>query len=184
MSWRAEDKDLAALAREGNRDAYALLVRRYHRVVHGLALTEFMSLATAEQVCGDLFEDAFAHLHTLKRPENFKSWLFGRYERVAKAVHSGKSSRPEKNEAKPSDWLTAPAAGTDLAEQTSMDHAFLADLQELSEENRRVLILHFAEGLDYESIADALDQPLSAVRSRMSRAKMELLRQSGSAVDT
>lgn len=184
MAIEAEDRDLASLSREGNRGAYALLCRRYGRVIHGLALARFMSLEKAEQVCRALFDDAFANIHTLKRPENFKSWLLDRYDRICKGLDSGKSAKPARGESRSTDFLTEGMESESLAAETDLEHSLLADLRELSEDNRRVLVLHFAEGLDYESMADALDVPLSTIRSRMSRAKMELLRQSGNVVDS
>ena len=47
-------------------------------------------------------------------------------------------------------------------------------MKELSDEHRNILILVCVQGMPYQEVADHLDIPIGTVRSRLSRARLQL----------
>jgi RNA polymerase sigma-70 factor (ECF subfamily) len=62
-----------------------------------------------------------------------------------------------------------------IAESRQMEQALWKSLAKLSQKLRMVIVLKELEGLSYEEIADVLDISLGTVKSRISRAREELL---------
>ncbi|MGE4314216.1 MAG: sigma-70 family RNA polymerase sigma factor [Pseudobdellovibrionaceae bacterium] len=49
-----------------------------------------------------------------------------------------------------------------------------AAMKQLSEEHRQILVLVCVQGMPYQDVADHLDIPIGTVRSRLSRARLQL----------
>jgi RNA polymerase sigma-70 factor, ECF subfamily len=77
-----------------------------------------------------------------------------------------------------------PVAGTKpgVSEAAVMD-AYEQALAGLSPEHRSVFLLHEAEGLSYQEVADALGCPIGTVMSRLHRARARLLEDLGERIE-
>jgi RNA polymerase sigma-70 factor, ECF subfamily len=145
------DRDLVRRARRGDREAAAVLFRRYWRDAWraAYAITGRRSLA---------FDD--------RRP--FGPWL---HRIVAnRALDLLRAERRLSDEELPDTPDPAPA-------HAAGDRSLLASVADLQLERRVVVVLRYGVGMTPKQIAEALDLPVGTVNSRLARA-LEQLRES------
>lgn len=133
--------------------------------VYNLALRMAGNPADAD----DVYQDAFLRVHRFLpqfRGTGLKSWL----RRITVNVfctHYRKREKEQPEEHVGENLVDAP--GETLAENLS------AALERLGPEMRAVMILREVEELSYQEIAELLSVPVGTVRSRISRARLQLL---------
>ena len=175
------DLQLIDATLSGNTEAFDELIRRYQdRLVHSLEHA-LNSSDDALDVAQQAFVLAWKKLHTFRRESAFYSWLY----RIARNV-AVSSIRQPKIKSGSLDHLQD-AAGfepTDENSESAPEHALQQfeeiklvqnALQEIPEEFRQPLVLKEIDGMSYEEIAKILDIPLGTVRSRIFRARQELI---------
>lgn len=165
----------------GDTHAFDELVRLYQdRLVHSLEHT-LGSREDALDVAQQAFVSAWRKLSTFRREAGFYSWLY----RIARNVAVSRIRRPgissgsldhlceatgfEPVDARPE---SAPEHTTLQAERVQM---LRAALEELAEEFRQPLVLKEIDSLSYDDIAQIMDIPIGTVRSRIFRARQELI---------
>ncbi len=77
---------------------------------------------------------------------------------------------------------SAPGSKPDIGEAAVRD-AYERALARLSPEQRSAFVLHEAEGLSYQEIAEALGCPVGTVMSRLHRARARLLEDLGERIE-
>ncbi len=175
------DLQLIDATLSGKTEAFDELIRRYQdRLVHSLEHA-LNSRDDALDVAQQAFVLAWKKLSTFRRESAFYSWLY----RIARNVAIS-SIRQPKIKSGSLDQLQD-AAGfepTDGNSESAPEHALKQfeeinlvqnALQEIPEEFRQPLILKEIDGMSYEQIAKILDIPLGTVRSRIFRARQELI---------
>ena len=71
-----DDHQLINAIRAGQTEVYAVLVKRYERLVFSLALRMMKNREDAEEVAQDVFVKAYRALNTYKGDAKFSSWLY------------------------------------------------------------------------------------------------------------
>src|SRR3954452_19483397 len=69
------DADLVRRARQGDTEAFTLLVERYRDAIYGLAFHELHDFEDARDVAQEAFIQAYLHLDQLRDPDRFGPWL-------------------------------------------------------------------------------------------------------------
>lgn len=185
--------ELVELAREGNAQAFELLVERHRIRAFSVALRQLRSYDEASDVCQEAMSKAWQRLATLQDPARFGSWLeqivihlcLDSKRRQARRVPiagsydeavAASSAEDGENSA-----VMGPAAspGGDarqrLLQQEIASHILRA-IQSLPETLREPAYLKFIEGLDGEQVARILGIEYEAARKRIYRATLELRR--------
>ena len=131
----------------------------------------------ANDLAQDIFVRVYQRLHTCTDAEKFQSWLI-RIARNACIDHlRRRKARPPRQDI-PADEMTTLAGGGPTPEETWVSNAqqklVHRALQHLSEINREIIVLKDIQGLPLEEISGMLDLPLGTVKSRSSRARLEL----------
>lgn len=170
-----DDATLVGRSVSGDDQAFGVLVRRYQAPLYRHAWRLTQDRRTAEDVVQEAFVTAWRRLPTLQRAESFRSWLYQITTR--RSIDVVRARRPEA----PVDTL-APAvepAATEAGPATRLEQrAQLADLavalQELPVGQRAAWCLREIDELSYDEIAAVLDLPVSTVRGRIARARVEL----------
>ena len=143
--------------------AYRYLVERHQssllRYLRGRLGNEDEAVEAAQET----FVRAYFALHTLKRPETFRSWLLGIGIRVAK--ESSRAGRKHRNTAGLDEELFETPSGQD----GSADHSVTSAVHNLPEVYRQVILLRFYAGLSCSEISRDLNVPLGTVTKRLSR---------------
>lgn len=167
------DAELLGWASRGNEDAFAALVRRYAPLAHAIALSATGRRDVAEELAQEAFCRAFVNLGTLRKPEQFRSWLWGITRRVCLDWRRQMAQRKELTEVPPH----TPSADDPLrdAEREERRHRIRRAVEQLPEKYRIIVQLRHLQGLSYEEIAASLGLSLGGVSNRLAAAR-EMLR--------
>lgn len=177
-----DDWVLVERIRAGQSGAFRDLVRRYERQVAHLI---YLSLGRPEDV-EDLSQEIFLRVyHAIPRLEPQRS-LFSWIYRIATNVVIDEARRRKFRNMLSLDFLASetgrgvegprdqdPSVISDRAETRVMVHAAI---RKLVPDHRLTLLLREYEDLTYEEIAEILQTSVSAVKSRLFRARQELKR--------
>lgn len=177
------DQELIRRCLSGQTESFGLLVERYqHRLYHALVQV-LGSPNDAQDVAQDAFVHALEKLQTFRGQSAFYSWLF----RIA--LNTAASARRKRKRMTSSVDVAKESTGVepiDPRPSTDPTHAMeVSDRQrlvnqalgKLPEEFRVVLVLKEVDGMSYEEIAGVCDCPVGTVRSRLHRARQEMLGQ-------
>jgi RNA polymerase sigma-70 factor (ECF subfamily) len=163
--------------REGDELAWEALVSQHQARVCSVAYHYTGSEEEALDVAQEIFVRVWKRLDTCREPERFLAWLL-RIARNACLDHlRRRKARPPAQDIPVEDVFSL-ADGGPRPDQ-DLDHADRHRLLELglgriSDINREVIVLKDIQGLSLEEIATMLDLPLGTVKSRCSRARVEL----------
>jgi len=166
-----DDAHLVTRARAGRTDAFEELVRRHRDRVHRVALRMLGDPREAEDVTQDVFLQVWRSLDRFRGDSAFTTWLHRitvnrclNVQRARRPVEPLDTDRPSRDPA-------VEAAVESRLELDDVRHA----IARLTPEQRAPLVLRELEGCTYEELAEILDCSVSAVRSRLHRARIELL---------
>jgi RNA polymerase sigma-70 factor (ECF subfamily) len=159
---------LVKRALEGDREAFALLVGRYERLVLGVAFNALGDFHAAQDIAQEAFVTAYCQLATLRNPAVFGPWV---------AQMTARLARKPKN--RPAHHIPLNPDLQNPNSTTSWDRdevqRVLSALNELPEALRTLMILRYVDGLDSAEIARVTQRPLGTVTKLISRA-LERLR--------
>ena len=71
------ERHLIERSTEGDIDAFALLMQKYHKVIYGLAFHLLRNFDDAQDITQDVFIEAFQNLGQLRDRSKFVSWIRG-----------------------------------------------------------------------------------------------------------
>ncbi len=180
------DLQLVARVQQGDRRAFDLLVVKYQARVMALISRYVRNPQDVRDVAQDAFVKAYRSIAQFRGDSAFYTWLY-RIAVNSAFNHIGGASRM------PSRSLDAEEyGGSDLVEaltdrqspeevlagrqlKTALDQAIAA----LPEELRVALLLREVDGLSYEDIMDIQQCPLGTVRSRIFRARDQVMKAVG-----
>jgi RNA polymerase sigma-70 factor (ECF subfamily) len=175
------DETLVRLAASDHQDALGELYDRYSRLVFSLSLNIVGDHAAAEEITLDVFTRVWQKADTY-RPEQAKvsTWLTSIARHRSIDVLRRQGSRPDQysmgwaevsSDEMPS--TDGPEHATELALERQRVQAAIA---ELPPDQKQALALAYFMGYTHREIAEALDQPLGTVKTRI-RLAMHKLRQ-------
>ena len=160
------DRDLVELARGGDREAYADLIRVRGDWLFAVAQRILRDVDRTEDAVQDALVIAWRDLSGLRDPDRFDAWL--RRLLVRSCITEARRERRI--------GATVRVLPMDLA-NSSDDYVSVADRDELDRgfrrlppEQRAILVLRHFAGLETAEIADALAIPPGTVRSRLHHA--------------
>jgi len=174
-----EPGQLLPRCRQGDELAWEVLVRQHQGRVCAIAYGYTGDQDEAYDLAQEIFVRVYRSLDSCEDPERFISWLT-RIARNACVDHLRRlKARPPRQDI-PADEMHNLPSGTPDPEQdwvrNSRKRLVLAAMQDLSEINREIILLKDIQGLPLEDIATMLDLPLGTIKSRSSRARVELAR--------
>lgn len=166
------DEEVLRLSRQ-TPDAFGELVLRYEDAFLRKARSILYSREDAEEVVQDAFTRIYIYADRYKPQEgaSFSSWAyailtrlaFTRYQKLRKLRGRTAPLEPETYERLPDE--------SDFRERLVVTDEVLVALSKLPEAAARVLSLQFIEGKSQEEIAAAEGATVSAVKTRVHRAK-------------
>ena len=172
-------REILDRCRRGDGLAWEALVTRFQARVFGLALHYMRSSEEARDVAQEIFIRLYEKLGTFKDHEMFVPWMLrvGRnvcidHLRRARSRGSGVGV-PIEETPEPADSRETPEAAAAGNEDRRLVRRALS---RLSEPYREMIVLKDIQGLQMEEIASMLGVPLGTVKSRSSRARIELAR--------
>lgn len=177
----ADLKDEALLIDQslrGDSQAFGKLVSRYQDRLYNAVVHIVRCRAEAEDVVQEAFIQAFVKLGSFKHNSRFYTWLYRiavnvsishrRRQKLELSIEQNREATGDE----PLDAFTSPSEPLELAERKQkLEQA----LGLLSSEHRTIIVLRHLQELSYEELADVLEISVGTVRSRLHRARAQLL---------
>jgi len=180
------DPDAALMLRvkQGDRDAFTLLVEKYKQPVINLAYRTLSDATEAEDLAQHVFLQVFKSAHRYQVSAKFSTWLFTITRNLCLNEIRRRSRHPaesldevsQDNEDQPLRQVedVKNFSPPDALLQSELEEKVQLALAELPEKQRTALLLCRQEELSYEEIAKVLECSLSATKSLIHRARETL----------
>ena len=162
---RQELQALLCRIAAGEREALAELYRRTRTAVYGLALSYLKNAHTAQDLTQDVYVQVWDRAEQYRLTGSPMGWLLA----VCRNLCLTRLRREERHAAlSEEEWDAIPAreCGLDADERALLQGA----LASLTDEERRIVLLHAVTGLKHREIAALLELPLPTVLSKYHRA--------------
>ena len=187
------DESLLARLRDGERDVFGPLVRRYERELFGYLRRYLGDDDLADDVFQNTFLQVFVKIRQYEPGRPARPWLYAiatnqaidalrrRNRRVADRPAETVSAPDEEGEPRPLFELL-PAAGDappDAAERTEQRDRVRAAVTRLPDLLRQAVILVYFQGMKYQDAAEVMGIPVGTVKSRLHAALAKLTEEWG-----
>jgi RNA polymerase sigma-70 factor (ECF subfamily) len=184
-----DDLTLVKRCRDGDKEAFRLLVERYQRKVFAQALGMVKDKDEAMDIAQEAFVKVYKYLGHFKGDSSFYTWLYRIVanlcvDRLRKTTSRSPTSQEYDDAIGRDEMAGAGILSTRLGTnpQKSALRGELAKkmeeaLAQIPEKHREILLLRELEGMSYEDLARILKIPKGTVMSRLfhARAKMQRL---------
>jgi RNA polymerase sigma-70 factor (ECF subfamily) len=175
------DEQLVERALAGDSDAFGEVVRRWERKIYALNYGILGSVEDARDAAQETFIAAYRNLQGFRGEAKVSSWLhriavnqcISRQRRARVRAETGIEDEVEATGERflSTDERESPASATEKRERTEAVRKAVASLPP---ELREVVVMKEFEDLTFQEIADALQVPLSTVKSRLYTALKQL----------
>lgn len=188
--------DLIERARQGDREAFTVLARRFERRVYSLALFYTRNQSDAEDLAQEVWLKVYRHLQSFRGESSFYTWLrqitvntFLNHRRSAMRHVGGESQPLRLVEIETVDYEDALrlARGRNMEDdlqQKMMVERVEASLSELTPQQRLIFILKHNEGMTYEEISASLNCSTGTIKKSLFRAVQKLRQHLGLSVES
>lgn len=168
-----DDEAAVARARDGDEDAFRVLVERHGRSLFRLAYRMTGRTADAEDIVQEAFVRAFRQLDRFEARSNFGTWLY----RVGfNCAIDYMRRRRDRESAEPADALerlsprAAGPAPDDLVFAGEVGSSVRAALADLTDLERAAFLMRHEQGCSIEEISDTLGVKVNAAKHSVFRA--------------
>lgn len=174
------DEILIRKSKNGDLEAFELLVRRYQNKVYTVAYRFLGNHADASDLAQEVFLRLYQALPRFRGESSLMTWLY----RVTANACRDEIRRQQRHHVVSLDgeagsnyiYAISQAPGRspspeEVVEQKEFNEVVQQCLSDLSGEHRLVLVMREVQGMSYEEISDVLNCSLGTVKSRLSRAR-------------
>ena len=165
-------------ARQGDKIAFGKLIEAYQTPVYNLAYRMLHNSREAEEAAQEAFIRAYTRLDSYDPKRKFSTWMLSITSnycidllRKRRGIMLSIDEPLPPHPALMSDSDKRPERQVMLSEQQEMVQLLLA---ELSEDYRQAVVLRYWHDLSYEEIAEIMNTTISAIKSRLFRARRQL----------
>jgi RNA polymerase sigma-70 factor, ECF subfamily len=175
-----EEQTWVAQAQQGNDEAFTRLVETYQTPVFNLCYRMLGEPELAEDAAQETFLRAYQHLHRYDQKRPFATWLLSigaHYciDRLRRRKFSMFSLDVEDDEGNSFELPDADAPNPEGEAITGQTNERVhAILQDLDSTDRAAVIMRYWYDYSEKEIAESLNLTVSAVKSRLHRARKEL----------
>ncbi len=170
-----EEATLVQRAREGDREAFGALVRRYQRLIFRVVGGFLRNPADVEDVAQEAFVKAFAAMSTFRPEAPFAPWMIriatrASYDRLRQRRRASETAWED---LAPGEQHAAQdlMRGAQPEDQTSARDLAERALASLAPKDRQALILTHLQGYTTAEVAQAMGCSALAVRLRLHRGR-------------
>lgn len=176
------DQTIVERVLKGDVEAYSMLVDKYQDRIYSAVVNYVANREDAIDITQETFVKAYSKLNTFNAGSAFYTWIYRiavnaaidfirkRKSRQADSLDDDKYTQAG-FEPVSKDMSTDPERVVVKSEQA---HMLRKAISQLSDKLRSALVLHDVEGLSQEEVAQILKVPVGTVKSRVSRARIEL----------
>jgi len=180
------ESNIIRRARRGDGTAFAWLVETYQTTIYNLCYWILGDADEAEDAAQETFLRAFARLQRYDPAHSFKTWLCSiahHYciDRLRRRRFTWLSLDAETAIDHPALQASIPTPEEATIQREESQHV-QALLDRLTPEYRSAVVMRYGYDLSYEEIAEAIGASVSAVKSRLHRAREAMARLDGEPV--
>jgi RNA polymerase sigma-70 factor (ECF subfamily) len=180
------DEALMERYRDGDKDAFEILYRRYEKPVLDLIYRMVIDASAAESLCQEAFYRVVKSRKRYQATAQFKTWLFQIAinlcrDRMRKMKHRSHLSlnAPIRSQndggIEFQDRLSDPSPGAAAnLESAQLESLIKAAIASLPEEEHLVVVMKEYQGMPYSEIADVMNCPIGTLKSHNHRAHQRL----------
>jgi RNA polymerase sigma-70 factor (ECF subfamily) len=158
------EEDLVAASRDGDRNAYAVLVSRHAKRVYAVCMGILGSDAESEDVFQETFVKGMTKIKTLRDDNQFAGWISQIARNLCRDHYRKQHRRRELLKQQPMENGSLPGEFSDLH----------VALEKLPEKHRLPLMLFYFDGKSTEKLAEELNITKAGACTRLFRARNEL----------
>jgi RNA polymerase sigma-70 factor (ECF subfamily) len=168
------DEDVVGRVLAGEKQQYEHLVSRYQQALYRHAVAMVLDHDVAADMVQDAFVRAYLNLRECRDGSRFRPWLF-KTLRNRCLDHLKEASR---RNVRLDDLVEPPVDEADgpgaLAERNELRMGIRRALGQLPPALREAFVMHYVDGVPYETMAERLDASVSALKMRALRAREAL----------
>ena len=164
------DAELVNAVLDGEKQAFASLVKRYELTVRTIALNVRGDFHSAADVTQDVFVKAYEQLWTLRKPEAFGSWIMKIAHRCAL------DSAQRKPKEAPLETNVATAIENPNHQLDEEKQKLLAAVVKLPKSEKQVVMLRYFGSHSVKDVAEIVGRSVGTVTKQISRAHKRLRR--------
>lgn len=178
------DLELVRLAIDQNQAAFIVLYTRYNAGVKSHISRYVAQKEDIEDIALESFQKAFSQIESYNPEYKLSTWLY-RIARNTAFDHLSRHDREKTNMPMTSinedltELKELPATmhnpEEDIINQQEYDK-WLTNIEKLKDDYKAVAKMNLIDNFGYKEIADALDLPLNTVKTKIRRAKAQLLK--------
>jgi len=177
------DPETIERARKGDDVAFSAIVQAYRKRILGAIARIIGRPEDVEDVAQEVFVRLYFSLDQLRTPEVFEPWLYrltvnAAYDYLRKQRRRGESRMADLSEQQivAADAVASRGAALEESRRAGYREQVQALLQEVSEEDRILLILKEVEGLSLKELEKIYRVNENALKVRLFRARQRALR--------
>ncbi len=163
---------LVRRAKSGDAEAFIRLMEDNKESMKRIAFAYLKSEEDVADVLQETILDAFEHIHALRKPEYFRTWLVRILLNNCAAVC--RQRRKQQPVEMSEETFAAYTEGEPRGVEAQSDLEFLDLLRALPEESRMVFQLYYGEQYSVSQIAEILKISENTVKSRLRRGRERL----------
>ena len=165
------EKNILIRARAGNLEAFEYILSFYEKAIYNYCLHILKNSHNAKDVTQETFIKVYKHRKLIDPEKNIKTWIFTiatntTYDFLRGKKRKNEISLDEDNETILSLEAYYPREGL----VSDVDRA----LEQINQEYKKVLLLFYQQGFQYQEIAEILNMPINTVKTHISRGKEQL----------
>lgn len=166
------DEDLIKLARQGDMEAYNLLLLRYNNKIQQIIYLHIQDSANVSDLAQEVLIKVYRYLHYFKEKSQFSTWLYRITQNTIKNHYRAVNLRMDMEvEYADTYYPSVQLSPEYLLINIEFGEQLETILSTLSEELRLCYGMYILDGQSYEDIAKKMDCPVGTVRSRIFRAR-------------
>jgi RNA polymerase sigma-70 factor (ECF subfamily) len=173
VSGESDDRQLIALAANGDQQAFARLVQRHQDRIFNLAYRYTRDRQDAEELTQEIFFRAWRHAGSFRGDAAFATWLYRLGINVCLNQRQRKKTRPDHLPLSAEHAADGALAGAELL-ASERELRLKSAMDALPARQRLALVLASFEEQSYEEIAVVMEVSVASVESLLFRARRNL----------
>jgi RNA polymerase sigma-70 factor, ECF subfamily len=159
-------------SRQGDHEAFAMLIKGYQRMIHSLAYRMTGSLADAEDLAQEAFIQAYQQLDRFRGDARFSSWLY----RIAVNRCLNWKKREARRERLHTAWSSSRESFAATTEPDPRSQRVSQALLRLPAKQRAAIVLTVYDGMNHAEAARVLGCSETTISWRIFAARKQLKR--------
>lgn len=179
----ADTAELVILAQQGDMEAFETLILQHEKIVYNIAFRMMEGSEDVKDIAQEVFLKVYRNLGKFDGKSAFSTWIYRIAvntcideirKRKGKQTYSLDAELEEEEGKYKKQFADEGHTPEESLMQKELQSEVLAALETLSPEHKTVVVLRDIRGFTYEEIAEMTDMPLGTVKSRISRARIQL----------